>query len=114
MDGVTILQVITNTFLNATSELIMLGAIVVGLVALFLTVIFGSELGLNNGWTIASIILLFSCLVLLIIEATCGERVTNITYRVLVDDTVNMNEFFSKYELIRTEGLIYVVKLIGE
>ena len=42
-----------------------------------------------------------------------GDRVTDITYRVLVDSNVDMNEFFSKYELIRTEGLIYVVREIG-
>lgn len=36
-----------------------------------------------------------------------------ISYRVIVDDNVNMNEFFQKYELIRREGLIYIVKLIG-
>lgn len=36
-----------------------------------------------------------------------------ISYRVIVDDNVNMNEFFQKYELIRREGLIYVVRLIG-
>lgn len=113
MEGVTILQVITNTYLNATSEHIMIGAAVVGLIAVFLAAVFGSEFGLNNGWTIASKILLFSCLVLLIIEVTCGERVTDITYRVLVDSSVDMNEFFSKYELIRTEGLIYVVREIS-
>ena len=74
MEGVTILQVITNNHLNATSEHIMIGAVVVGLVAFFLTIIFGSECGLNNGWTIGSIILLFSCLVLIIIEAACGGQ----------------------------------------
>ena len=113
MEGVTILQVIENTYLNSTSEHIMIGAVVVGLIAVFLTAVFGSEFGLNNGWTIASIILLSSCLVLLILEVTCGERVTDITYRVLVDSSVDMNKFFSKYELIRTEGLIYVVREIG-
>lgn len=113
MDGVTILQVIEKTFLNETSENIITGSVIVGIIAIFLTVVFWSEIGLNSGWTIASMLLLFSCITLIIIEATCGERITEITYRVLVDDTVNMNEFFSKYELIRTEGLIYVVKPIN-
>ena len=35
-----------------------------------------------------------------------------ISYRVIVDDNVNMNEFFQKYEFIRREGLIYIVRLI--
>lgn len=114
MDGVTILQVITNTFLNETSQSVIGGSVIVGIIAVFLTLIFWSEIGVNSGWTIASMLLLFSCITLIIIEATCGDRITDITYRVLVDSTVDMNEFFSKYELIRTEGLIYVVRLIEE
>lgn len=113
MDGVTILQVIEETFLNEISEHIIAGSVIVGIIAIFLTMIFWSEIGLNSGWTIASMLLLFSCITLIIIEATCGERITEITYRVLVDSNVNMNEFFSKYELIRTEGLIYVVREIS-
>ena len=31
-------------------------------------------------------------------------------YKVIVDETVNMNEFFEKYELIDQEGKIYIVK----
>lgn len=31
-------------------------------------------------------------------------------YKVTVDETVNMNEFFEKYELIGQEGKIYIVK----
>ena len=113
MDGVTILQVITKTFLNETSEHLIAGSVIIGIMAIFLTMIFWSEIGLNSGWTIASILLLFSCITLIIIEVTCGEHITETTYRVLVDSNVNMNEFFSKYELIRTEGLIYVVKEIA-
>ena len=113
MDGVTILQVIEKTFLNETSENIIAGSVIVGIMAIFLAMIFWSENGLNNGWTIASMLLLFSCITLIILEAACGVRITEITYRVLVDSNVNMNEFFSKYELIRTEGLIYVVREIN-
>ena len=110
MDGVTILQVIEKTFLNETSEHIIAGSVIVGIMAIFLTTIFWSEIGLDSGWTIASILLLFSCITLIIIEAICGVRITDITYRVLVDSNVNMNEFFSKYELIEREGLIYLVR----
>ena len=31
-------------------------------------------------------------------------------YKVTVDETVNMNEFFERYELIDKEGKIYIVK----
>ena len=57
----------------------MAGAILVGIVAIFLTIIFWSENGFNSGWTIASILLLFSCIILAIVEGFCGERVTEVT-----------------------------------
>ena len=31
-------------------------------------------------------------------------------YKVIVDETVDMNEFFEKYELVDQEGKIYIVK----
>jgi len=41
-------------------------------------------------------------------------KVPDITYKVIVEDNVNMNDFFNKYELIKQEGLIYTVKLKGD
>lgn len=34
-------------------------------------------------------------------------------YQVIIDDTVPMNEFFDKYEVIKQEGKIYTVKEIS-
>ena len=35
-------------------------------------------------------------------------------YKVIVDDTVNMNEFMSKYEVLDRDGEIYIVKEFAE
>ena len=35
-------------------------------------------------------------------------------YKVIVDDTVNMNEFMNKYEVLDRDGEIYIVKEIAE
>lgn len=35
-------------------------------------------------------------------------------YKVIVDDTVNMNEFMSKYEILGRDGEIYIVREFAE
>lgn len=35
-------------------------------------------------------------------------------YKVIVDDTVNMNEFMSKYEVLDRDGEIYIVRELAE
>ena len=47
------------------------------------------------------------CLILLIfVRVPTGEY----EYKVTVDDSVSMNDFQEKYEIIRTDGKIYIVK----
>lgn len=36
------------------------------------------------------------------------------TYKVLVDDSVSMNEFYDKYEILNVEGKIYTIEPKGE
>lgn len=110
MDGVTILQVITNTHLPDWAEVLQVLAIIIGAGAF----VFCIATACVKEDTAAVICFGVTIICVLIILYTGGlSEVTDTTYRVLVDDTVNMNEFFQTYELIRTEGLIYVVKLIG-
>lgn len=56
-------------------------------------------------------IFLVICVVLTIV---CGclipERKYETRYQVTVDDSVSMNEFQSKYEIIEVEGKIYTVR----
>lgn len=110
MDGVTILQVITNTHLPDWAETLQILALIIGAGAL----VFSIAIACVREYTVATICFGVTIICVLVILYTSSiSEVTDITYRVLVNDTVNMNEFFSKYELIRTEGLIYVVREIG-
>ena len=110
MDGVTILQVITNTYLPDWAEALQLLALIIG-AGVF---IFSIVTACVKEYKIAVILAGITLICVLIILYTSGlPKVTDITYRVLVDSNVDMNEFFSKYELIRTEGLIYVVREIS-
>lgn len=110
MDGVTILQVITNTHLPDWAEALQVLAIIIGAGAL----IFCITTAYVKENTIALICfgVVIICLLAILYTGSISE-ITDITYRVLVDDSVNMNTFFSKYELIRTEGLIYAVREIS-
>lgn len=47
------------------------------------------------------------CLLLLIFVRVPTEKYR---YKVTIDDSVSMNEFQEKYEIIRTEGKIYTIK----
>ena len=111
MDGVTILQVIEHSARPTWAEAIIMIAGIIGAIAFIVSLflIISSEFKPFIIFFIIGII----CIVILKIVIGNTEEVTDITYRVLVDSTVDMNEFFSKYELIRTEGLIYVVKSIN-
>ena len=110
MEGVTILQVIENIYLPDWAMIIQIIAIFIGVITFLCSFI---SLCFKDYKT--AIILFGIAIVcgLLILFTSYVPKETDITYRVLVDSNVDMNEFFSKYELIRTEGLIDVVREIG-
>lgn len=111
MDGVTILQVIENAYRPDWAGGVITLCAVVGL----FIAICGLVLFANSDTKGGCVCLLVAviCLVALIIIMVAVPKVPETTYKVLVDDTVNMNEFFQTYKLVRQEGLIYVVKPIG-
>ena len=111
MDGVTILQVIEHSARPEWAEDLIALVGIIGAVAFIFSIII-IFVGEFKPFIIGTIVGMI-CVVILIAIIKNTEKVTDITYRVLVDSNVNMNEFFSKYELIRTEGLIYVVREIG-
>ena len=110
MEGVTILDTIINSYRPDWAILIgVLGAIII--------IIIGSASPyiLTDISKRAKVILLISSVISIACVVVCflTPKISTTYYRVIVDNTVNMNEFFQTYEFIRTEGLIYVVKLIG-
>ena len=102
MEGVTILDTIKD-LPGWASAVILIG------IMLF---IFCGIAGLSVKDKTRYAFFAFSILGVVAIIITIFTFSPEISYRVIVDDNVNMNEFFQKYELIRREGLIYVVRLI--
>lgn len=108
MTGVEILssETIYNTILPEYFLGIGLG---VGLLLAFaMTLCFANE----------RIILGFICIVLAFGSGIVGSLggiysktdINHIEYKVIIDDSVSMNEFLDKYEILDQEGKIYTVK----
>ena len=49
-------------------------------------------------------------LCVLINTTDCLNEFSHIEYKVTIDDSVSMNEFLDKYEILDQEGKIYTVK----
>ena len=67
-----------------------------------------------NDYTWAGVLLSISmivCIAIGVLGLTDNENnVNHIEYKVTIDDSVSMNEFLDKYEILDQEGKIYTVK----
>lgn len=111
MDGVTILQVIETTSRPDWVAGVLLICVVAELLFVICSIASFSAYESKAGIICLIIAVIFIVLIILLLQAV--PKIPETTYRVLVDDSVNMNEFFQTYKLIRQEGLIYVVQPIG-
>lgn len=107
MNGVTILnsyEYLTNRISIVGESIVCLWYFVLSFVALFALLKYK-----NESWK--ELALFVICVVLTI---TCGclipEKKYETRHQVMVDDSVSMNEFQNKYEIIKVEGKIYTVK----
>ena len=87
----------------------------IGLV-FFVSIIAGILAGVSDDWELSVIVFLVVFIVggLLfgtLVGCTTGEPIEYETqYKVVIDDSVSMNEFTEKYEIIDQEGKIYTVR----
>lgn len=108
MNGVTILnsyEYLTNLSNIVVSIILCMGFIAVSIV-LLITLL---KQGFKDSWIESALLII--CVGLTI---TCGclvpEMKYETRYQVTTDDSVSMNEFQSKYEIIKVEGKIYTVR----
>nr|DAH21743.1 MAG TPA: YtxH-like protein [Caudoviricetes sp.] len=106
MDGVTIL----NAFKHLTNASPIAGIIILCLMFSALTLSMVVLCAINKPtWVEFGFIVAFA-----IGAIICGclipEKKYETRYQVTVDDSVSMNEFQSKYEIIEVEGKIYTVR----
>ena len=72
----------------------------------------------NYGFDIDCIFLITTCILIGLFFGVLGTAYTasetdvvdHIEYKVTIDDSVSMNEFLDKYEILDQEGKIYTVK----
>ncbi len=63
------------------------------------------------GLTITSCVLIVASVVVVALALSSNHNsVNHIEYKVTIDDSVSMNEFLDKYEILDQEGKIYTVK----
>lgn len=111
MDGVTILQTLETT---ARPEWAIALSIICSCAGLLFAI--SAIVAFNTRDTSAGIVCLMIAFIVLFVMIGIlflVPKTTIIEYKVLVDDTVNMNEFFQTYKIMHQEGLIYVVQPIG-
>jgi hypothetical protein len=108
MNGVEILssQTIYNTILPDWVIPIALSMFIASLVLCILFAIDFEKAG-----TIICLILTIAGIVLFALSMTSDTTdINRIEYKVTIDDSVSMNEFLDKYEILNQEGKIYTVK----
>ena len=113
MNGVEILssaQVVAETTYNATAVWIVV-CVIIG-ICVTLGVVLGVR---NNDGSIFALLAVLG-IILAGISASIAYGVTTTPtsyethYKVTIDDSVSMNDFLDKYEILDQEGKIYTVK----
>jgi cell division protein FtsW (lipid II flippase) len=108
MNGIEILssETIYNTFLPG-----WLGITGFFMIIVFtcLAIYFASDC---RSFTIIVCLILTVCGIVLMVAALVSnhDSINRIEYKVTIDDSVSMNEFLDKYEILDQEGKIYTVK----
>lgn len=63
------------------------------------------------GWMLVCLVLLVGSFFLMIFSDTDNKHdISHIEYKVTIDDSVSMNDFLDKYEILDQEGKIYTVR----
>lgn len=92
---------------------IFLGVLCFIVVVLSAYIIFGAVSERSFGGTIIGLLFL---VISIFLSWTVINKTINPTpiYKVLVSDSVSMNEFYSKYKILSVEGKIYTIEPKGE
>ena len=108
MEGVMILDSYTIGGFDGGALVAGILFAIVALCALIIAIILASD---GESTAFFLLVAVVACMVFSVIafcEVDNGPEET--VYKVIVDDSVPMNEFYSRYEIIDQEGLIYEVK----
>ena len=108
MTGVEILssEAIYNTILP---EWCLIVGMVLGTVSLLVSILLVADYYHIVG--IIAVVFAVVCFVFATLGVVSNQNsINHIEYKVTIDDSVSMNEFMEKYEILDQEGKIYIVK----
>ena len=114
MDGVTILNTITENVSNTAGLVtILIFSIVLIIISFIAIIICSNKFSEFNGFVIAFVItgiagILF--VIVSILELNAPPQEPQTLYEVTISDEVSFKDFTSKYEIIEQRGEIYIVK----
>ena len=106
MNGVTILN--SYEYLTNFGSVFIISALCVWFFTVVVLVLLSLLKDGCDSWK--GPVFLVICVVLTIVCGFIPERKYEIHYQVTVDNSVSMNEFQDKYEIIEVEGKIYTVR----
>ena len=108
MQGVEILSSTTNYNTILPVWCMVVGLVGVG-VCLYCAILLFMECYDVTPWVFVTLTIAFAAVTLLSVISN-KNNINHIEYKVTIDDSVSMNEFLDKYEIIDQEGKIYTVK----
>lgn len=123
LDGVTILNTVTHTVVTkgfglVTWSWIWLGVLLTSIFVILLLAKTYDTRSWDDGteYIIPVLMGVFSVIAFLAvsIDSQIKTSYEYNTYDVIIDDTVNLNEFTSRYKIIEQNGLIYTIEEIRE
>ena len=114
MDGITILNTITENVSNTAGLVVaLILSIVVTIISFIAIIVVSDKFSEFNGFIIGYIItgivgILFA--IFSILELNTPPQEPQTLYEVTISDEVSFKDFTSKYEIIKQRGEIYIVK----
>ena len=114
MDGVTILNTITENVSNTAGLVVaLILSIVVTILSFIAIIVVSDKFSEFDGFTIPFIVTgIFGILFVIvsILELNTPPQEPQTLYEVTISDEVSFKDFTSKYEIIEQRGKIYIVK----
>ena len=108
MDGITILS--EKIFYSDLLPSWFIGLSLIGFVISAVFIIVGVTEGKFKIAILSSIIFLFSLTLGIATNTIKSKEIDYIEYKVTIDNSVPMTEFYQRYEILDQEGKIYTVK----
>lgn len=107
LDGITVLNSY-NSILDGV--VFYIAAVMVFAVLIFIWAMIKDDLDSVMTWVIGILISLLLILIMVALLSLGNSAMSTKYYEVTIDDSVNLNEFYDKYEIVRQNGKIFTIQ----